>query len=119
VAGEPIATDTNRCALKPLRRSDYYPIAFTDEQWAQLEKAFPTGVCDWSARGPYERDSIAWRTYQDAAGNVIYGGRTLPPAPQGSGSGWTSGTFGVWRRGDAVKQVTAKAKRKRGRRLKR
>ena len=51
VAGESIATDTNQCQLKPLRRSDYYPIGFTDEQWAQLEATFPTGVCDWSRPG--------------------------------------------------------------------
>ena len=30
VAGEGIETDVNKCTLKPLRRSDYYPIAFTD-----------------------------------------------------------------------------------------
>ena len=41
VAGESIATDTNKCALKPLRRSDYYPIAFTDAQWARLAGDVP------------------------------------------------------------------------------
>ena len=51
VAGESIATDTNKCALKPLRRTDYYPIGFTDAQWAQLVQVFPTGVCDWAKPG--------------------------------------------------------------------
>ena len=51
VAGETIATDQNKCALQPLRRTDYYPVEFTDAQWAQLQSAFPTGVCDWSQPG--------------------------------------------------------------------
>jgi hypothetical protein len=82
VAGESIATDTNRCRLKPLRSSDYYPITFTDDQWQQLQKAFPTGVCDWSKPGVDQRGAIAWQTYQDAKGNVIYGGKPLGRAPR-------------------------------------
>jgi hypothetical protein len=81
VAGESIATDTNQCRLKPLRRSDYYPIEFTDDQWAQLETAFPTGVCDWSVPGVSQQDTIPWQTYQDANGDVIYGGRPLGAEP--------------------------------------
>jgi hypothetical protein len=81
VAGESIATDTNQCQLKPLRRADYYPIEFTDDQWAQLETAFPTGVCDWSVPGVSQQDTIAWQTYQDANGEVIYGGRPLGAEP--------------------------------------
>ena len=76
-----IATDTNQCQLKPLQRSDYYPIGFTDDQWAQLEATFPTGVCDWSVPGVSQQDTIPWQTYQDADGNVIYGGRPLGAAP--------------------------------------
>ena len=102
VAGESVATDTNKCALKPLRRSDYYPIAFTDAQWAQLESAFPTGVCDWSRPGPEEQDTIAWQTYQEEDGEVVYGGKPLGKAPAGSGLGWTSAAFDVWRMGSAV-----------------
>jgi len=48
VAGESVATDTNKCALKPLRRADYYPVAFTADQSARLQRVFPTGVCDGS-----------------------------------------------------------------------
>jgi hypothetical protein len=81
VAGESIATDTNQCQLKPLRRADYYPIEFTDDQWAQLEGAFPTGVCNWSVPGVSQQDTIPWQTYQDSSGNVIYGGRPLGAAP--------------------------------------
>ena len=100
VAGEPITTDQNKCQLKALRRSDYYPIEFTAEQWAQLEEAFPTGVCDWSRPGVSQQDTIPWQTYQeDAAGErVIYGGRPLGSAPRRSGRGWTSRAFREWRR---------------------
>jgi hypothetical protein len=82
VAGESIATDTNMCQLKPLRQSDYYPITFTADQWQQLETAFPTGVCDWSKPGVDQQGTIPWRTYQDAGGNVVYGGRPLGAAPR-------------------------------------
>jgi hypothetical protein len=56
-------------------------VTFTDEQWARLQKAFPTGVCDWSKPGVEQRGALAWQTYQDANGGVIYGGTPLPPAP--------------------------------------
>jgi hypothetical protein len=81
-AGEGIATDTNECALRPLRRTDYYPIEFTDDQWARLEATFPTGVCDMSRPGPGQQDTIPWQTYQDAEGDVIYGGEPLGAAPR-------------------------------------
>jgi hypothetical protein len=82
VAGESIATDTNGCQLKPLHASDYYPITFTDDQWKQLQTAFPSGVCDWSKPGVDQRGAIPWQTYQDAKGNVIYGGKPMGPAPR-------------------------------------
>jgi hypothetical protein len=82
VGGESIATDTNSCQLKPLRQGDYYPITFTDEQWQQLQKTFPDGVCDWSKPGIDQQPTIPWQTYQDAKGNVIYGGKPLGPAPR-------------------------------------
>ena len=97
VAGESIATDSNKCVLKPLRRLDYYPISFSDSQWARLQSAFPTGVCDWSRPGISQQGAIPWQTYQDSAGNVVYGGRGLGPAPSNVGTGWTSDSFGSWR----------------------
>jgi Tannase-like family of unknown function (DUF6351) len=96
VAGETIETDVNRCRLRPLRRGDYYPVSFTGAQWAQLEAAFPTGVCDWSRPGVDQQDTIAWQTYQDAGGNVVHGGRPLGPAPAGSGGGWAAPAFSGW-----------------------
>ena len=82
VAGESIATDTNDCRLKPLRQSDYYPVTFTGDQWAQLEKAFPTGVCDYSKPGVDQQPVVPWMTYIDADGNVIYGGKPLGSPPR-------------------------------------
>jgi hypothetical protein len=76
VAGEGISTDQNKCALKPLRRTDYYPVEFSDEQWAQLEQAFPGGVCDWSEPGVSQQGAIGWQTYEDT-----YGGEPLGAAP--------------------------------------
>jgi hypothetical protein len=112
VAGESVATDTNKCALKPLRKSDYYPIEFTPEQWAQLEKAFPTGVCDWAKPGQEQRGAVPWRTYQEGAnGPVIYGGKPLGPAPGGSGGAWTSDSFASWRGAQASGLTARKAKK--------
>ena len=102
-SGEDIAADRNKCQLKPLRQSDYYPIQFTPDQWGALQKAFPTGACDWSKPGVEQTGTVPWRTYQDdsADGAVIYGGKPLGPAPGGSGSGWASPSFAGWR--EAVK----------------
>jgi hypothetical protein len=77
VAGEGIETDVNKCSLKPLRRSDYLPVAFTDAQWAQVKSAFPTGVCDWSRPGVDQQATIPWMTYEDTVGGRPLGS---PPA---------------------------------------
>lgn len=97
VAGESVATDTNKCTLRPLRRTDHYPVEFSDAQWASLQAAFPAGVCDWSRAGIDQHDAVPWLSYQDGGG-VVYGGRRLGAAPQGSGTGWTSPAFASWRR---------------------
>jgi hypothetical protein len=119
VAGEGIETDTNKCQLKPLRRSDYYPISFTDDQWALLEEAFPTGVCDFTKPGVDQQGTVPWQTYQQTAGAVIYGGRPLGGVPSGSMTGWTSPTFAS-QLGTASKTTAtrkkAKAKKRRAKR---
>jgi hypothetical protein len=79
-ADEPMTDDIWKCQLKPLRRDDY-PVAFSDDQWARLQKTYPSGVCDYSKPGVGQRPTVAWLTYQDARGRVIYGGRPLGPAP--------------------------------------
>ena len=80
-AGEPITDDILKCQLQPLRRSDF-PVTFTDDQWARLQKAFPTGVCNYNKPGVDQQKTVTWLTYQDAAGHVIYGGQRLGPAPR-------------------------------------
>ena len=119
VAGEGIETDTNRCQLKPLRRSAYYPISFTDEQWAALEKAFPDGVCDWSKPGVDQQGTVPWQTYQAADGSVVYGGTPLGSAPAGSGGGWASEAFGEWLGKPAGATTRAKLRSKKATKKKR
>jgi hypothetical protein len=94
VAGDSIATDTNKCQLKPLDRGDDYgPIGFNDEQWAQMQALFPDGVCDFSKPGVSQQGTLPWQTYQNAAGGVIYGGVPLSSPPANSGGGWASPAF--------------------------
>jgi hypothetical protein len=76
-AGGNIAQDVVKCRLKPLKRSDYAPIVFTDDEWNVLRKAFPSGVCDWSRPGVSQQPTVAWQTYQDGPG-----GRGLGPPPR-------------------------------------
>ncbi|MEA2171921.1 MAG: hypothetical protein QOF76_5221 [Solirubrobacteraceae bacterium] len=81
VAGQAITTDSNKCRLKPLDRSAY-SVTFTDAQWAQVQSAFPTGVCDFSKPGVDQQGTVAWQTYAKPGGKVIYGGRALGRAPR-------------------------------------
>jgi hypothetical protein len=82
VAGDAITTDTNKCQLKPLSRTDDYgPIALTDAEWARLEAVFPTGVCDFTKPGVDQQGTIPWQTYQTSDGAVLYGGTPLGPPP--------------------------------------
>lgn len=48
LAGAPTTNDTGKCQLKPLRRADYGGVTFNEEQWASLQKTFPSGVCDYA-----------------------------------------------------------------------
>ena len=80
-AGESVATDQEKCHLKPLSQSDYYPVTFSDQEWAALQQMFPHGVCDWSKAGVDQRPTIGWQTYQTASGSVIYGGKPLGSPP--------------------------------------
>ncbi|WP_320671137.1 DUF6351 family protein [Patulibacter defluvii] len=84
VAGDGPAGDVMECAKKPLRR-DGYPVAFSDEQWARMQRTFPDGVCDWSKPGIGQQATVPWQTYQDDEGRVIYGGRPMAVAPTASG----------------------------------
>jgi hypothetical protein len=75
-AGMPFTDDVLKCQLTPMRRSDYYPVRFTDAQWQTLKSVFPTGVCDYTRAGVGQQKTIPWMSY--AAGP---GGRPLGPPP--------------------------------------
>ena len=80
-ADGPLADDTLQCRLKPLRKADYN-VQFTAQQWSRLKRVFADGVCDYSRRGVAQRGAVAWLTYQDAKGKVVYGGTPMGPPPQ-------------------------------------
>jgi hypothetical protein len=86
-AGMPPADDTIKCELAPLRRENYPGTQFTDDQWAALEATYPTGICDYSKPGVDRVPTQAWQSYQDAAGNVVFGGRPLGAVPKSSAEG--------------------------------
>jgi hypothetical protein len=76
-AGEQtVADDVVKCQLKPLVRPDFYPVQFSDSEWAQLQAAFPDGVCDYSKPGIDQQGAVPWLTYDRGPG-----GRPLGPAP--------------------------------------
>ena len=64
----------------------------------RLAKLFKGGVCDYAKPAVGQRDTVPWQTYQDARGNVVYGGRAMPAPLANSGAGWTSPSFSSWRR---------------------
>src|SRR5256885_2522581 len=74
-AGGPFTDDIGKCQLKPLDRGDY-SVTFTEAQWAQLQKIFPSGACDWSQPGVEQVPSQPWTTFADGPG-----GRQLPAPP--------------------------------------
>jgi hypothetical protein len=90
VAGMPLADDTLKCDLQPLRRDAFPAGTFTDADWASLVKTYPKGVCDYAKPGMFRTPTVPWQTYQDKSGNVVYGGRGLgavpASAPFGAGS---------------------------------
>jgi Tannase-like family of unknown function (DUF6351) len=81
VAGDAITTDANKCQLKALDRADY-PLPFTSAQWTEMQAIFPNGVCDYSKPGVDQGPTVAWLTYQNPSGQVVYGGTPLGPPPR-------------------------------------
>ena len=76
-AGAPVADDTMKCRLVPLDRASY-DVSFTDAEWARLQDAFPSGVCDYSKPGVAARDAVTWMAYD------VVGGEPLGPQPVSS-----------------------------------
>jgi len=88
VAGWPMELDHYKCQLKPLDRADYPGISFTDDEWAKLQEAFPTGVCDFTKPAVAHQPTIPWVTFADGPGGrplgdapTSHGPPSLPPAP--------------------------------------
>jgi hypothetical protein len=74
-AGGPFTDDVAKCRTRPLNRGDY-DATFTDDQWATLQKAFPSGVCDWTRPGIDQVPSNPWTSFADGPG-----GRPMEPPP--------------------------------------
>jgi hypothetical protein len=72
-AGMPFTDDVGMCQLKPHLRSDYFPVFFTEEQWAQLDAVFPTGVCDYSLPSIGSQPTVPWLTYRNGPGGEPLG----------------------------------------------
>jgi hypothetical protein len=63
VAGAPIADNVLKCSLKPVASGDY-AVTFTASEMAQLRQIFPSGVCDYSIVGPWQRPlQGTWLSY--------------------------------------------------------
>ena len=86
VAGGPRTNEVLKCQLKPLVNKRYGLLGLSADQFARLKKVFPRGVCDWTKPGIGQQPVKAWQTYADAKGNVVYGGRAMPPAPRSRSS---------------------------------
>jgi hypothetical protein len=63
LAGAPDTNDTGKCQLKPLKRSDYGSVTFSEVQWATLQKVFPAGVCDHSKPVVDFTKTTPWLSY--------------------------------------------------------
>ena len=64
-AGQPLAQYALKCALAPINWSSY-PARFTAAEKAELENAFPDGVCDYTRPGPREQPPVGtWLNYSN------------------------------------------------------
>lgn len=86
VAGAPFGDDIVKCQLKPLLPSEYYPVTFTDAQWARLRQAFPGGICNYELPGVEQQPTVPWMDYSAGPGGV-----PMPPMP--APEGWASPVF--------------------------
>ena len=84
VAGGPRTNDILKCRLVPLTNTGFGVVGLSAAQFARLQAVFPTGVCDWSKPGVGQQGVVPWQTYQDAGGQVVFGGRAMGPAPRSS-----------------------------------
>lgn len=76
-AGVPITDDTMKCQLVALDRTSY-DVSFSDADWARMQDAFPSGVCDYSLPSVSAQDAKTWMAYD------VVGGEPLGPQPVSS-----------------------------------
>jgi hypothetical protein len=79
----PTTDDVLKCALKPLRRSDFPNVLFTEPQWQTLGAAFPTGVCDYTRPDPTRVATVPWLTYSGGPGGQPLGAPPTSTAVRG------------------------------------
>src|SRR5258705_7588235 len=79
-AGEPLTDDVLKCQLQPMDPTAYFPVLFSDAQWAQLQAAFPGGVCDYTKPGVNQQPTVPWLTYAKGPAGETQGPPPLPPA---------------------------------------
>ena len=80
VAGMGPTSDVLKCNLQPLAREDYSKTPLTDAQWARMQAAFPTGVCDYSRPGVAQSRTRTWLSYGTATRHD-FGGTPLGAPP--------------------------------------
>lgn len=73
-------TFVSKCQLKPLARTDYGAIAFTDVQWARLQTSFPDGVCDYTKPDAAQTPSVPWLDYSRGPGGQAMTAPVAPPS---------------------------------------
>jgi hypothetical protein len=71
VAGGPLAANIMKCALKPITASDY-TVTFNVAELARLATIFPSGVCDWSRRGPHQTRVVPDGSFGPSRINLVY-----------------------------------------------
>ena len=63
VAGEPIANNVVKCALKPIDPKDY-AVTFSAAEMQKLRSIFPEGVCDYTKKGVEQQPLIGtWLSF--------------------------------------------------------
>lgn len=69
-AGVPITDDTMKCQLVALDRTSY-DVTFSDADWARMQEAFPSGVCDYSLESVSAQDAQTWMAYDVVGGEPL------------------------------------------------
>ncbi len=76
VAGGSLSENILKCQLRPAAQSDYTAVSFSAAQWARLQAAFASGVCDWTKPGVGQGDPAAPLNFKTGPG-----GQPLGPRP--------------------------------------